>query len=244
MVSRAVNPCHNPGMRFHSATAILRALRQLDDPEFLGVIARAVGWTALVFALLHWAAGELIRQWMAGFETLTAYVTVTVWAAHLGVSFLSMWLFVPLAGGIAALYADRIAAAVERRYFPALPPVGAAPWGDQAREAIGIGVGLALMTGFGLLLAVLVPGLGLLLGWLITGYALGRGLFVTVAIRRMDRLAAIRVYQANRWAVLGPGLLIAAAFWLPLANLLAPVIATAAMTHVLYHLAGDDSARA
>lgn len=229
-------------MRFHSGTAILRALRQLDDPVFLGVLSRAVAWTTLVFALLHWAAGALMRQWMDGFETLRDLGGTASLAARLGISFLSMWLFVPLAGGIAALHADRIADAVEGRHFPASPPVAAAPLADQAQEAIGIGVGLLLMTGFGLSLAILLPGIGLFLGWFISGYALGRGLFVTVAIRRMDRLAAIRLYQTNRWAVLGPGLLIATLVWLPFANLLAPVIAAAAMTHVFHHLAEQDSA--
>jgi uncharacterized protein involved in cysteine biosynthesis len=52
-------------------------------------------------------------------------------------------------------------------------------------------------------------------------------------MRRMPRFAAESLYQDQRLAVLVVGAILAAASYVPLANLLIPVIGTAAMVHVL-----------
>jgi len=78
-----------------------------------------------------------------------------------------------------------------------------------------------------------VTGIGLPLGWAVSAYGLGRGLFVTIAMRRMDRRAAEQVYRAGRWPVFAQGAAMALAATVPLLNLLIPVIGTAAMVHVL-----------
>jgi CysZ protein len=79
----------------------------------------------------------------------------------------------------------------------------------------------------------MIPGVGLVLGWTIAAYAIGRGLFVAVAMRRMPRDVAESVYIAHRFAVLLTGGVLAAVTYVPLANLLIPVIGVAAMVHVL-----------
>jgi CysZ protein len=84
-----------------------------------------------------------------------------------------------------------------------------------------------------LLLAFLIPGIGLVLGWMIAAYAIGRGLFVAVAMRRMPREVAESAYAAHRFTVLLTGGVLAAAAYVPFANLLIPVIGVAAMVHVL-----------
>jgi CysZ protein len=79
-----------------------------------------------------------------------------------------------------------------------------------------------------------LPGVGLLLGWVVTGWAIGRGLFVGVAMRRMQRPAALDLY-ARRWLqTLVPGICLALASTLPPLNLLVPVIGIAAMVHVFH----------
>ena len=84
-----------------------------------------------------------------------------------------------------------------------------------------------------LLLALLLPGIGVLLGWAITAWAIGRGLFVAVAMRRMDREHAIRRYRQQRGAVFAQGLVLALAGSVPGLNLLVPVLGPAMMLHVL-----------
>ncbi len=211
-------------------TILSRSLSQFDDRVFLGVVLRAVAWSALCFALLHILAVALVREFVA-MDGPAAWITDIL--ATVGASLLSMWLFVPTAAAIATLYVDRIADAVERRHYPDLPPAAGAPILEQVIDALALGARMLGLGVLALVLILLIPGIGLVCGWVITGYALGRGLFLSVAMRRMSRADAMAVYQRNRSAVLLPGLVIAIAVWVPLLNLFVPVLAAAAMVHVL-----------
>jgi uncharacterized protein involved in cysteine biosynthesis len=71
------------------------------------------------------------------------------------------------------------------------------------------------------------------LGWAITAWALGRGLFASVALRRLPRREALAAYRSRRIDVLIQGAVLTAAGTLPLINLLVPVLAPAVMVHVL-----------
>jgi CysZ protein len=122
---------------------------------------------------------------------------------------------------------------VERRHFPALPPARGASQAVQAWDAIGIGARILLLNVLALIAALVLPGVGLFLAWLIGGYGIGRGLFAAVAMRRMPRSAAQALYHRARPAVLAHGCLLAAAGYVPLLNLLIPVLGTAVMVHIL-----------
>lgn len=211
-------------------TILSRALSQFDDRVFLGVVLRAVAWSALCFALLHLLAVALVREFLA-WDGPPGWIADIV--AYVGASLLSMWLFVPTAAAIATLYVDRIAEAVERRFYPDLPPASGAPVAEQVMDALALAGRMLGLGVVALVLILTIPGIGVLCGWAITGYALGRGLFLSVAMRRMPRPEAIAVYRRNRWAVLAPGLVIALVVWVPLLNLFVPVIAAAAMVHAL-----------
>lgn len=159
------------------------------------------------------------------------------WAADVvgsvGAWLLALWLFLPVAVLIGTLYIDRIARAVERRHYPALPPARGAPIVAQVWDAISIAGRILLLNVLALIAALILPGAGLILAWLIGGYAIGRGLFVAVAMRRMPRPAAEMLYRRARPAILTQGCVLALAGYVPLLNLLIPVIGTAAMVHVL-----------
>ena len=209
---------------------LARALGQLDDRVFLGVLVRSLLWAAACFAALHvaaiWAVHRLLdlHGWLG-------------WAADLlggiGASFLALWLFLPVAAIIGTLYIDRIAAAVERRHYPSLPPARGASIASQVWDAISIAARILLLNVLALIAALILPGVGLILAWIIGGYAIGRGLFAAVAMRRMPRPAAEALYRRARPAVLAQGCILALAGTIPVLNLLIPVIGTAAMVHVL-----------
>jgi CysZ protein len=209
---------------------LTRALAQLGDRVFVGVLLRSIAWSAACFVLLHlatvWAVHRLLNLhgWIG-------------WAADvfggIGASLLALWLFLPVAAIIGTLYIDRIARAVERRYYPDLPPARGASIGAQLWDAISIGLRILLLNLLALILALILPGIGLLLAWLIGGYAIGRGLFVAVAMRRMPRPAAEAAYRRARPVVLVQGCIMALAGTVPLLNLLIPLVGTAAMVHVL-----------
>jgi CysZ protein len=210
---------------------ILRAIAQLDDPVFLGVLLRGVAWAAAGLALLAVAV-----VW--GVHALLAHFGLWAWLAALlggaGAALLSLTLFLPVAALIASLFLNRVAGAVERRFYPTLPPARPAPMTQQIADGLSLGLRVLALQLLALLLAFALPVIGLPLGWLIAAWAIGRGLFMAVAMRRMDRAAAQRLYARRRLSVLTQGALISAASLVPLLNLLAPVLGTAAMVHVLH----------
>ena len=207
-----------------------RALGQLDDRVFLGVLARSVAWSAGCFVALHigaiWAVHRLLD--LSGWLGWAADI-----AGSVGASLLALWLFLPVAAIIGTLYIDRVARAVERRHYPALPPPRGASLAAQLWDAVSVGLRILLLNLLALILALILPGVGLVLAWAIGGYAIGRGLFVAVAMRRMPRPAAEALYRGARPVVLAQGAILALAFYVPVLNLLIPVIGTAAMVHVL-----------
>ncbi len=209
---------------------LARAVAQLDDGAFLGVLARCLAWSAACFVALHFAAiwaVERVLHWH-GVLGWTAGVLASV-----GASLLAGWLFLPLAAVIGTMYIDRIAAAVERRYYPMLPPAPGAAFAPLLWEGVTLGARILALNLLALVLVVILPGIGLMLAWAIAAYAIGRGLFVVVAMRRMPRPAAEQVYRSARGIVLVHGGIMSLAAYVPLLNLFIPLLGTAAMVHVL-----------
>jgi uncharacterized protein involved in cysteine biosynthesis len=210
-------------------TPIARAVGQLDDPVLLGVVLRGVALALLAFALL-WVGAVAAVDWLIGWRGPLAWGTDILSA--IGAALLAWWLFVPLAAAIAALYVDRVAAAVERRWYPEMPPGCPASAAAQAWDAIVLGGRVLLVNLLALPLMVLLPGIGFVLIWVIAAWAIGRGLFVTIAMRRMGRVEAEALYRSCRGAVVVQGLLLALISSIPAVNLLLPVIGTAMMVHL------------
>ena len=206
------------------------AFSQLADPVFQGVVLRAMLLSVLVFAGLFVGAVWALGQWTPG-PFWAGWVAGAVGGVLAGL--LALWLFVPAAILISTLYLERIAAAVERRFYPALPRAAGASIAQQGWDGVALGLQLIPLQLLTLLLTIIVPGLGLVAGLLITGWAIGRGLFVAVAMRRMTRPQALLAYQSQRIAVLLPGVALATLGLVPFVNLLVPVIGIAAMVHVL-----------
>src|SRR4051794_32451655 len=96
-------------------TPVFLAIGQLDDPAFRGVALRSLAWSLACFIALYagsiWAVHRLLA--FHGWLAWTADVLGSV-----GAALLAFWLFLPIAAGIGTLYCDRIASAVERRFYP------------------------------------------------------------------------------------------------------------------------------
>ena len=207
---------------------IARALEQMADPVFMGVVLRSVVYSALSFiavaALVWWGihAAFTLPHWLAGLIGVMA----TAMAAF--------WLFIPVGIVIASLYSDRISEAVERRYYPGLPAPRGASIAAQGWDGIAVGLTVLGYMVLALILTIVIPGVGALLGWAIAAWVMGRGLFVSVAMRRMPRAQALRAFVYHRPQVLALGLVFAVAGLVPVLNLFVPVLGTAAMVHVLH----------
>lgn len=209
---------------------LLAAVAQLDDPVFTGVVWRSVLLSAAVFLTLAWA-GVWGVEWLAGLQGWWGWLASIL--GGLASVLLALWLFVPAAVVIATFYIERVAAAVDRRYYPWLPEPRGASVAAQTWDGVALGARVLLLQVVALVLAVLLPGLGLVLGWLIAGWGIGRGLFVAVAMRRMSRPEAQGLYARRRLSVVAQGVLLALAGTVPFLNLLVPVLGAAAMVHVL-----------
>ena len=163
----------------------------------------------------------------AGVEDALAVTRwVREYAAELGIDAERIAVFGDSAGGALA--------AVAARHYPWLPPLQPAPLSQQVWDGVALGWRVLLMQLLAVLLALLLPGLGFALGLVIGAWAIGRGLFVAVAMRRMQRPAAMAAYRHARLAVLLQGGVISAAGLVPILNLVAPVLGIAAMVHVLH----------
>jgi uncharacterized protein involved in cysteine biosynthesis len=209
--------------------ALLLALGQIGDPAFRrpllwGVLGAALAGAALVsggVAAAGWAAGG--TGWLA-------------WAAQAGGGALGLvlawWLFLPAAAAIAAQLVEPVAAAVERRHYPHLPPARGAPVAVQLAFGLRFGLRLLLLQ-LALLPLLLVPILGAGLAMLVSAHALGAGMVQQTALRRMDGAAARAAWRRRRvqgWLL---GLALAVMALVPLLNLLVPVLGTAAAVHLL-----------
>ena len=78
----------------------------------------------------------------------------------------------------------------------------------------------------------LLPGPNILIYLALNGYLLGREYFETVAQRRLGGRAVAQARRRVRLRLWVAGVLIALMLAVPLLNLIAPVLATAFMTHL------------
>ncbi|MCQ4160183.1 EI24 domain-containing protein [Roseomonas sp. GC11] len=206
-------------------------LRQLDDPAFLSPLLKALALALLCFGGLAWLADWGVATlaggtgWLATLAGLLGGLLVLVSA---------LWLFVPVLLALTGLFLDAVAEAVERRFYPALPPALGASLAAQVAAGLALSVKLLLLSLITLPLALLLPPLGVVLYWAVASVSLGYGLFEAVAQRRMGVAESRALRRRRRVEVLAIGGALAALAAVPFANLLVPVLGTAAMTHLLH----------
>jgi CysZ protein len=155
----------------------------------------------------------------------------------IGLTLLGAWfLFPAVAIAVVTTFADRIAAAVEERHYP-----------EAAMSARPIGLGQGLLIGlrsagrlllFNLLalpfyLLLLVTGAGpFILFVILNGIAFGRDIAELAASRHGDKLSRRAWLKRTRAQQHFIGLVVSVLFIIPFANLVAPVIGTAAGIHL------------
>lgn len=210
-------------------SAFTKAIEQLSEPatrRVLGIsIATSIGvfiaLLAVVFFLLTKTALFSIG-WLDAAVDLLGGIAVLV---------LTWLLFPAVVSACVGLYLDRVADAVEARHYPHLPPPREMPLGEVIATTIkffGVMVGMNLIV----LVFLLFPPVFPFVFYSVNGYLLGREYFELVASRRMDVTEVRAQRWAHRWAVFAAGLLIALLLTVPLVNLIAPIIGTAAMVHL------------
>lgn len=186
------------------------------------LLATGVG----VWFLVVWLA-DLDIGWLDG---------IVEFAAGLGVIVLA-WLLFPIAvSSTVGIFLDEVCDSVEAAHYPALPPARDQPLMESIFSGLAFaGVALALNL---LLLPVYLflfffPPLYALIFYGVNGYLLGREYFEQVALRRLDRRAAGTLRRTQQGRILAAGVVIAFLLTVPVVNLIAPVVATAFMLHLV-----------
>jgi len=212
--------------------ALALSLRQLPDRAILAVLAKSLGVTLAIFALLgttlYFGLVALIDA-VAGRRDGTGILVVTA----LAIGLLAMWLLFRVVGiAVMGLFADDVVHAVEARHYPdALKAARPVPF----RRGLAMGIGSAMratlwnLLALPLYLALLATGVGApILFFAINALLLGRDLSDMVAARHLADLRAWRQRTRGRGTL---GLVSAGLFVVPGINLLAPVIGAAMATH-------------
>ena len=210
-------------------TAFSRGLAQLSDPRIRRVVWFAIAAACIVFALLWGAIGTVL-----GATSLFSVLWLE-WAVDLlgglATLLLTWFLFPAVISVVIGLFLEDIAAAVEARHYPDLPPTAqqsVLPMVWVALRYLGMLVALNLVLLVFRLLGPLFP----FVFYSVNGYLLGREYFELVAMRRLGPTQARRLRQAHRGELFLAGVVMAFLLTLPVVNLLAPVVVTAAMVHL------------
>ena len=220
--------------------AFLLALKDLPNPRVLRVLAQSLVLTLLLLAVsgaaIFFAARWALAHWQWLGEAQLDMAGILIVLAIIAGSWL---LFRAVAIVVVGLFADAIVADVEGRHYPA-----------AARRAVDVGwrqnIALALaslgrLIGGNLLalpvyVLLLVTGIGTpIFALLVNALLLGRDLEAMVLARHPGHP---RFDRSGRWSL---GLLSAASFVVPVANLLAPILSAAMAVHLLHLRDGDRS---
>ncbi len=217
-------------------TAFFLALGDLPRPHVLRLLAQSLALTLLVMGVaggaLYTAARWALGQW-PGFQLATGNTAGALVALALVV--LAWLAFRGVAIAVIGLFADSIVTEVERRHYPATA-ARAVHVGWRRNINLGLASIARLIAGnllaLPLYILLLVTGIGTpLLALAVNAILLGRDLETMVLARHP---AAQPLGRASRWAL---GTLSAAAFLVPVANLLAPMLGAAMAVHMI-HLRG------
>jgi uncharacterized protein involved in cysteine biosynthesis len=212
---------------------------QVFDRGFRGPLLKGMLGAVLALGVLIVLADWAVVSLAGGTGWLAAAAGVLGGVAGL---FAAFWLFVPFALAIAGLFLDETAAAVEARHYPGLPAPRGASLAAQGVFNVTLALKVLALNLVLLPVALLLPLVGGVLLWFVAAISLGHGLFEGVAQRRMA-VAEARVLRKRReFSVFAVGAVLAAMALVPFANLLVPVLGTAAMTHLL-HRGADGPVR-
>lgn len=221
-------------------SSFLAALGQMGDPRFrrvlgLGIvltIALLVGMTtAFVWLINSLAGGSAFVDILGEVRWLNDLIS---WGSFFLISFLSIFLMVPVASAITSMFLDEVAQAVEDKHYPQLPKVPPVPFGDALRDTInflGVLIGANILA---LFLYAIFSFAAPFIFWALNGFLLGREYFMLAAMRRVGRHQAKILRKQHVGVIWVAGILMAMPLSIPLLNLFIPILGAATFTH-LYH---------
>jgi uncharacterized protein involved in cysteine biosynthesis len=217
--------------------AFAKAVGQLTDPAMRRVLFISVGLSLLAFLCVWIAVGWALTHFTL-FQTgwLEAAIDVLGGLATLAVSW---FLFPAVVSTTTGFFLDGVAETVEHRHYPLLPPARTQPLTEVLASSAKF-LAVMLLLNIIVLLFLLLPPVFPFVFYSVNGYLLGREYFEVVAARRLDPRAARALRRRNARTVFAAGVLLALLLTVPVINLLAPLLGTAAMVHLFVKMQRQD----
>jgi len=213
--------------------AWLHALAQLPDPRMRRPLLVGLGAALMLFLAFLSVGTWLVASAATGGLWLERALEALGGFAAFAVAVL---LFGPATLVVASMLLDDVAAAVEARHYPGLPPARQSGLLEQASAGVGLALRVLVLTLAALPLALLLPGLGWVMWLLVSAYAHAREYAELAALRRMDLAAARAWRHRHRLVLLAAGIPAALLALVPVVNLLVPILGAAAFTHLALRL--------
>ena len=220
--------------------SIALGFADLADTKIIGILLQALAITVLIFAglagLVVWLLSGTDPCSALGLGSCPLDAGSSSMTAALLVLLAGWFLFPAVAIVVTTTFTDRIARAVEERHYP-IAARNARPIGVIVGAAMGLRSAVRIVL-FNLLalpfyILLLVTGVGpFILFVIVNGFAFGRDLGEIAAARHGDRASRRSWLKATRGEQHFIGTLVSVLFLVPLANLLAPVVGTAAAIHL------------
>jgi uncharacterized protein involved in cysteine biosynthesis len=229
-------------------SAFFKAVGQLSDSRFLGVLGLGVGLTIALLAAFY-AGFVLLVGWLLPDSFTLPFVGEVTWIDNAltfaGIPLmlvLSMFLMVPVASAFIGIFLERVADAVEDRHYPGLPAarsVGVAEGIVDALKFLGV---IIAVNAVALIAYIAFTPIAPILFWVVNGVLLGREFGQMVALRRTDAAGAAAFRKRHRPTLFAAGVLMTIPLTIPVVNILVPILGAATFTH-LYHKLSSTRAR-
>ncbi|MBV6635445.1 MAG: EI24 domain-containing protein [Mameliella sp.] len=222
--------------------AVSRAIAQMPDPRFRGVLLRGIGITlgaliaavVVVFNVVGWMVGDAVTlPWIGTVQWLDDAAS---WASVPVMLLLSVFLMTPVASAIISMFLEEVAQAVEDRHYPGLPAATPVSFSDGLKDALGFFGTMVLANLLALIVYLIFIPFAPFIFWALNGFLLGREYFTLAAMRRVGRIEARKLRRRHMLTIWVTGVVMAVPLTVPILNLLVPVLGAAAFTHVFHRV--------
>lgn len=223
-------------------SAFQKALAQLPDPTFRGVLVKSFMLTVVLYVFLLLLALIVVPPLIV-FEW--SWLEWVAEAAGLIVFLVAGFLLFPAVATLfVSFFLEEIAAAVEARFYPDDAPGHSAAGLTSFMLSLRFTVIVVLLNLLVLpfyLLGMLFPPVSIVVFYALNGYLLSREYFELVSSRHLPPDVMRRLRRAEQRRLILTGIVIAFLLTVPIVNFVAPLLATAAMVHVFKDLRARHS---
>ena len=228
-------------------TDFAKAVGQLPDPKFRRILLLGIGLTlgllAALYVILVFGLIALLPSldFVLNEQQIAGAVPWVGLGSFILIVLLSFSLMVPVASLITSFFLDDVAAAVEEKHYPLLPRVSKVAFWQGVTDTVNFFGIMVLFNVVAFIAALMLPFFGPFIFFGTNGYLLGREYFQLVATRRVGRDGAAEMFKTYRGRIWFAGCLMTLPLFLPLVNILIPILGAATFTHFFHRVWAEQS---